>query len=215
MRCAGPRAFARGSSGSQLSGPMRGTNRMIRQCNGTQREWEQRRHAIELHCGCDRPPRAPGPTCPRTRFSTARRSSTTSYSCTAPGPTSSPRSSSPVEHRATLGVVRGPAHAVGTVPGAGSAAGASPRLVPSAGSRVCPMLGMKGSARPSGTRPRMPRWCCLEERKPDSRTARAQGHVDGCREFRTAASQAPRGAENGYHAPACSGARRAATGDRG
>jgi hypothetical protein len=37
---------------------------VIQHWNGTPQELELLRHAIELNCGCARPPEAPGPTCP-------------------------------------------------------------------------------------------------------------------------------------------------------
>ena len=37
---------------------------MIQQWNGTTQELERLRQAVELNCGCARPPEAPGPTCP-------------------------------------------------------------------------------------------------------------------------------------------------------
>ena len=37
---------------------------MIQQWNGTAQELEQLRRAVELNCGCARPPQAAGPTCP-------------------------------------------------------------------------------------------------------------------------------------------------------
>ena len=37
---------------------------MIQQWNGTTQELEQLRQAVELNCGCARPPQVPGPTCP-------------------------------------------------------------------------------------------------------------------------------------------------------
>ena len=36
---------------------------MIQQWNGTPQELEQLRQAVELNCGCARPPQVPGPTC--------------------------------------------------------------------------------------------------------------------------------------------------------
>ena len=37
---------------------------LIPQWNGTPQELERLRQAVERNCGCARPPRAPGPTCP-------------------------------------------------------------------------------------------------------------------------------------------------------
>jgi hypothetical protein len=37
---------------------------LIQHWNGTPQELERLCQAIELNCGCARPPRVPGPTCP-------------------------------------------------------------------------------------------------------------------------------------------------------
>jgi hypothetical protein len=37
---------------------------LIQQWNGTHRELQHLRAAIERHCACVRPPEPPGPTCP-------------------------------------------------------------------------------------------------------------------------------------------------------
>jgi hypothetical protein len=37
---------------------------LIEQWHGTPQELERLRQAVERNCGCARPPRAPGPTCP-------------------------------------------------------------------------------------------------------------------------------------------------------
>jgi hypothetical protein len=37
---------------------------MIQQWHGTPQELERLRHAIEVNCGCARPPQTPHPTCP-------------------------------------------------------------------------------------------------------------------------------------------------------
>ena len=37
---------------------------MINQWNGTTQELERLRQAVELNCGCVRPPQPPGPACP-------------------------------------------------------------------------------------------------------------------------------------------------------
>ena len=37
---------------------------LIQQWHGTPQELARLRQAVEQHCACARPPRAPGPTCP-------------------------------------------------------------------------------------------------------------------------------------------------------
>ena len=37
---------------------------MMQQWNGTTEELAQLRQAVEVNCGCARPPQLPGPTCP-------------------------------------------------------------------------------------------------------------------------------------------------------
>jgi hypothetical protein len=37
---------------------------LIQQWNGTRLELERLRRAVDLNCGCARPPQAPGPACP-------------------------------------------------------------------------------------------------------------------------------------------------------